>query len=168
MLYILNNIGLEKTDFHKVFKILYFAEREHLKKFGNLITDNDYVAMQNGPVPSLAYDILNSFKDKGQLVNFKADFSRFFEVNDYFVSAKVKADLDELSESEIKCLDISIKNNKSKKFDILTKESHDYAWESTPLNEKMNIFGIAHSGGASKEMLSYIKDVLENKNLTFA
>ena len=36
VLYIANRV--ERKDFHKIFKVLYFADREHLIKYGRPIT----------------------------------------------------------------------------------------------------------------------------------
>lgn len=41
-----------------ILKTLFLADRSHLNKFGRPITFDEYVAMPDGPVPSLAYDIL--------------------------------------------------------------------------------------------------------------
>ena len=34
MLFVLNQLGAEKSDANKVFKILYFAEQKHLVNYG--------------------------------------------------------------------------------------------------------------------------------------
>lgn len=44
------------SGFHRVSKILYFADRDHLAMYGRFICGDSYVAMKNGPVPSGAYD----------------------------------------------------------------------------------------------------------------
>lgn len=159
LLYILNKIGGE-SDFHKLFKILYFAEREHLSIYGNLITENGYIAMNNGPVPSLAYDILKSVRGNILLENHKDSFSPYFEITDrYKVKSKIKADLDEFSKSELTCLDNSILEYSKKSFSELTNVSHDSAWENSSF--EMDIFDIAKSGGAKNEMLRYIEILKE-------
>lgn len=47
--------GLTQYD---VAKTLFLADRSHLNKYGRPITFDNYVAMEHGPVPSLAYDAL--------------------------------------------------------------------------------------------------------------
>ena len=49
---------LKRKDFHKIFKLLYFSDREHLNVYGRTITGDTYIAMADGPVPSNVYDIL--------------------------------------------------------------------------------------------------------------
>lgn len=161
LLYILNKLG-GNADFHKVFKILYFAEREHLSIYGNLITENEYIAMNNGPVPSLAYDILKSLRGSGLLQKYKDSFSPYFELKgEYSVKSKKEADLDEFSESEIICLDNSIKLYSQKTFNQLTDESHDDAWNSANKDSEISVLEIAKSGGAKDEMIRYIKNLME-------
>jgi len=42
----------------EILKTLFIADRAHLNRYGRPITFDQYVAMQDGPVPSLAYDVL--------------------------------------------------------------------------------------------------------------
>lgn len=49
--------GVPVTQYHIV-KSLFLADRRHLNQYGRPITFDNYFAMQHGPVPSLAYDIL--------------------------------------------------------------------------------------------------------------
>lgn len=49
--------GFPLTQF-EVLKTLFLADRAHLNRYGRPITFDQYVAMQDGPVPSLAYDVL--------------------------------------------------------------------------------------------------------------
>lgn len=41
----------------KALKLVYFADRYHLRKYGRFITNDVYFAMQYGPVPSAVKDI---------------------------------------------------------------------------------------------------------------
>ena len=64
LLYVANRV--QRKDFHKIFKIIYFAdrqhlaERQHLAKWGEKITTDDYYALPHGPVPTRIYDALKS------------------------------------------------------------------------------------------------------------
>lgn len=53
--------GASVTQYHIV-KALFFADREHLNRYGRPITYDNYYAMFHGPVPSLAYDLLKTRK----------------------------------------------------------------------------------------------------------
>lgn len=162
LLYILEGLG-GKGDFHKIFKILYFAEREHLVRYGSLITEDSFVAMNNGPVPSLAYDIFKSLRGEGIIE--KDRFTRYFDLKGkYIVVRNMKADLDELSESAISCLDRSIEQHKDMNFHELTELSHDYAWEAAFRDCEMSIYDVAKAGGATPDILKYIHEALEIQN----
>lgn len=52
-----DKIDARLTQF-EVLKTLFLADRAHLNRYGRPITFDQYVAMQDGPVPSLAYDVL--------------------------------------------------------------------------------------------------------------
>lgn len=167
LLYILNKLG-KPTDFHKIFKILYFANQKHLIKFGAPIHFEKYIKMENGPVPSIAYDIFKALKDKGVLVSQKDYFSSYFKIsNNYNVEALIDADLDFFSEFEIKVLDESIEENKELSFSKLKAKSHDFAWENAHSDGEINKLQIAKAGGASEEMIRYISGHLENTYAKF-
>ena len=125
VLYIIQQMG-GKVDMHKVFKTLYFADQEHLSKYGRTITGDVYIAMNYGPVPSRTDDIFkavrgDSYFPAGEL----GDYFHF--VNRYVVTNDKQADLDYLSESDLQCLDHSISQCKDKSFGQLTSLSHGLA-----------------------------------------
>ena len=49
--------NIRVTQF-EILKTLFLADRAHLNHYGRPITFDEYVAMPDGPVPSLAYDVL--------------------------------------------------------------------------------------------------------------
>ena len=164
VLYILDKLE-GKGDFHKIFKILYFADQKHLTRYGSFFTDDQYVAMKNGPVPSMTYDILKALRGQGLHSNDQDKFRKFFNLIDtYNVEAKIKPDLDELSESAIQCLNESISENKKYNFDELTERSHDLAWDKTSRDYEMDMEYIAEAGGANPTMIEYIKTNIENQS----
>lgn len=170
LLYTIIQLG-GTCDFHKVFKILYFADQKHLAMYGSAITEDTYVAMGNGPVPSMAYDILKSLRGQGLFTSLKDQFEPYFKLlNSYTVRAKVSPDLDYLSESEMMCINSSIKENQNLTFKDLTSKSHDAAWHKgaeAVSNSEMDILDIASCGGAKKDMIEYIKENIENRCATF-
>ena len=168
ILYILNKIG-GKGDFHKIFKVMYFADQKHLARYGSLITEDQYIAMKNGPVPSMAYDILKALRGQGMHSNDREKFSQFFKLIDsYNIETTINADLDELSEAAIKCLDESIDENAAFDFDKLTDKSHDAAWDVTNRDCEIPLEEIAKAGGANDAMVKYIHNTLENQYATLA
>ena len=167
LLYILNQFD-DFVDFHKVFKILYFADQKHLATYGSSISEEKYIAMNNGPVPSTAYDILKALKGQGLAKSYQDFFSRFIEINgNHKVKSKVNADLDYFSQSEINCLNESIKENKDETFSSLTRKSHDSAWSGANNNADITMLNIAKAGGAKSEMVEYIQNYFENQHAIF-
>lgn len=159
ILFVLEKLGGE-GDFHKVFKILYFADQKHLANYGLPITGDFYIAMKDGPVPSELYDIFKSLRGDSFFSN--PEFQEFFEVRSrYFIKAIQKPDTEELAESNIECLLESVEENRHLNFTALKNKSHQKAWDNAQ-NDEMSIYDIAEEGGASPEMLKYIQLNVEN------
>jgi uncharacterized phage-associated protein len=162
ILYIVQHV--KDPGFHKVFKILYFAEQKHLARYGSLIVGDIYVAMQNGPVPSKIYDILKALRQK---LAFNVDVSyeqKFINVaGNHSIIPVGHVDLEVFSEAELECINESIGENQALTFGKLTEKSHDEAWKTAQdEDDEMSVEAIAKAGGADTNMLAYIQQVLEN------
>lgn len=158
ILYILQQLG-GKSDMHKIFKTLYFADQSHLSKYGRSITGDVYIAMQYGSVPSKTDDIFKAVRGDSYFHDDELNTYIHF-VNKYIVEGIKKADLDYLSESDIECLDEAISKCKDKSFDELTKMSHGLAWENTRRDRAMSFKDILREEGDSEEYADYIADKL--------
>jgi len=162
-LYILGK--LPSCDFHKLFKILYFADQQHLVAYGRPITGDEYIAMNNGPVPSFIYDILKIVRGGNNFIKIDRNIAADFEViEDYYVGAKRNANTDYLSVSDVEFLDKSIEENAKLNFEQLTQKSHDSAWQKASNNYEINALDIASAAGANIEMLKYIESNIANRN----
>ena len=108
-------------------KLIFFADRYHLRKYGRPVTGDEYYAMGNGPVASLVKDLAES---RGR------DYEDYKEYNDryithpyeddyYYISA---APLDEeaFSESDREALEFSWRTFGHLKRDQLIKITHAY------------------------------------------
>jgi uncharacterized phage-associated protein len=162
-LYILNKTG-NKLNKHKLFKILYFADKEHIAKYGRTFTGEPYIAMANGPVPSRLYDYIKLVEGKNRFpisVDFVEEVNAHLGIEaPYWVISRKSVNMDFLSQSAIKSLDHSIITYKNKSFVELTELSHDGAWKAANQNTEMSIIEIAKDAGANEEMISYIKETL--------
>jgi uncharacterized phage-associated protein len=159
ILYIVGKTGT--IDFHKFFKILYFAEQHHLVNYGRKIVNDSYVAMQYGPVAS---EIYNIFNEKRKNTGYRAGHEEILNsivINEFEISVSEKPDMDELSVSDINCIDRSIEENAHLTMNERTIKSHKLAWKKAKCKSNgngnlMDDLDIARDGGASEWMLNYI------------
>ena len=170
-LYILKKCSA--TDYIHLFKILYFAEKEHYAEYGKHITKDTFIAMEHGPVPSFLYNALKLVTNQEQA---NADNPLWIIANAvtpgsaelyYYFAAAEEPDMDELSKAEIASLDKSIAAHKDMSPWDLSEKSHDEAWHEAwdvAQNSAMNSYKIAKAGGASDGFVEYLKeqDVLDN------
>ena len=57
-----------RIDSHiTLFKLLFFADRYHLRMYGSTITRDKYVAMEMGPVPSMTKTLVNTPREGATL-----------------------------------------------------------------------------------------------------
>lgn len=164
-LYILKKCGA--TDYIHIFKILYFAEKEHYSKYGKHLTKDTFIAMEHGPVPSFLY---NALKLVTKQESDSADSPLWVIANAvkpgsadlyYYFFAAEEPDMDELSKAEIVSLDNAIADNKDLPFRELSEKSHDEAWREAweaSQNSTINSYKIAKAGGASDEFVAYLKE----------
>ena len=154
MLYISGKFG--KIDLMRLFKILYFAEQDHLKKWGRLIVNDKYIAMKFGPVPSILYDLFKGIRGDGFLNDKYSVFYQAFNVDEDIVSPLEDPDMDCLSVADVNSIDRSIEENKDLSFDILSEKSHDAAWHNANRNNVIDFMDIARASGASMQMIDCI------------
>lgn len=163
VLYLASKKG--SIDFHRLFKILYFADKEHLYSWGRPILGDTYIAMQMGPVPSNLYDLLKV--GRGDLDSFlgmgKSDIQKYFDVNQYYITSKCSPNLDTLSETERELLDKHFEENKDKAFNQLAEEFHDEAWQKASQNFEISYEDIISESGNAKDLLEFVKNNLETE-----
>lgn len=171
VLYILQQIpgGL---DYIHLFKIMYFAQQEHLVTYALPIIDDSFVARKHGPVASLTYKVLRGVEGKvamtdGDLSDFMGSIVVEMQHGHQVVTIApgVVCDTDELSASNMKVLDKWISKCKDVQSFELSDLSHDKAWKSakartdrTGEDTKITLYDIAKAGGANSTMLSLIRE----------
>ena len=106
-------------------KLIYFADRYHLRKYGRPVTNDEFVAMGYGPVGSKTKDIAENtpFLDKIEI-----EYSKRYIKNQgqYNIQSINEVDMDVFSDSDTEALDFAINNlGKFNQFD-LAKISHAY------------------------------------------
>ena len=154
LLYILSRTGM--VDYYHLMKILYLAERQHLAKWGEKITTDDYYALPHGPVPTRIYDSLKAVKEGNG--GFLSDVVAVEKDSPNVIPLR-SPDMDYLSKSEIEALDNAIAKNIVKSFAELEQMTHDEYYHKALANgRKMSIEDIARSGGASEQMIDFIRE----------
>lgn len=165
VLYVINKCG--EIDYFHLFKILYFADKEHYAKYGRRIIQDTFCALPKGPVPSALFDAIkiavnqaSATKDSPLLMI--ADAITSPDSAYYFIlGAKEMPDMDELSKSDITFLDASIAENKDTDIKTLSTKSHDIAWKDAwekKIAHPMNPLLMAKAAGANDAMMEYIKE----------
>lgn len=87
----------------KALKLVYFADRNHLRKYGSLITNDEYYAMDYGTVASGVKDILEFSHFLGSQEKAYAD--QFLKIADQFqIEAKNSFQSSVFSQTEIEAL----------------------------------------------------------------
>lgn len=149
LLYVANKIAnlSGHVDKYKLLKLVYFAEKKHLAKYGRLITGDDFIAMEHGPVPSYCLNV----------TKVGTQFDVFDVLSPTTLVPKKMPDLDELSESDIECLEESINENSKLNFNQLKNKSHDEAYNNTGMNQSINVNSLAKASGADQNLISYIE-----------
>lgn len=135
ILYVASRLPDGKSTFHTISKILYFADLCHLDRYGRLISDDNYVAMKHGPVPSAIYDLMkkNPFRGIDKLSE------GIFDLEGYIVRPLRQPDKEYLSKSEVECLDETLSEYGRMNFGELSKESHRDAWKEADENDAIKL-----------------------------
>jgi hypothetical protein len=139
----------EGIDYIHLFKMVYFAQQEHLKTYGMPLMAETFVARNHCLVALLTSKVLGMMEDGAS------------------------CDMDELSVSNTKVLDKWIERCKDVQSFDLSDLSHDKAWqrakeqtEKTGEDTKITFYDMAEAAGASKEMLHVIRERQINQKLT--
>ena len=154
VLYVAN--GLSRRDFHKIFKILYFADRNHIAEWGCPITGDTYIAMDAGPVPSRIYDMFKIVR--GDAYNKDTEgLGKLFAVEGWmYIVPKCEADRKKLSASDIASLQKALDTYGEMTYDEIKEKSHDVAWRATAKDYAISLEDIAREAGLDSEDISYI------------
>jgi uncharacterized phage-associated protein len=157
VLYVAARLGTP-ADVYASLKAIYFADKDHLDRFGRTMFGESYYAMEHGPVPSATYDLVKSV---GGRVPYAAAFpgaSDALFADHTKIYAKREADLDCFSRSELLSLDKGIELVRGKSFSEIKKMSHDQAWKRADHNGEMSLESIAEMIDESGALLSHLKD----------
>lgn len=156
LLFVANRVS--RKDFHKIFKIIYFADRQHLMDWGRPITGDTYIAMDAGPVPSRLYDMLKIVRGDSYMPDAEG-LGQYFQVENWmYVKPLQDADLNKLSANEQEALQNAINKYAGLSYDEIKEKSHDVAWRSTARDFSIKWDDIAREAGLNGEEMEYLKE----------
>jgi uncharacterized phage-associated protein len=147
-----------KPDIYWVLKILYFADKLHLQRYGRLICGDGYVAMKHGPVPSGTYQLLREAREYNALPEFHPAPGEIEIQNENTVIPLKEPNHDFFSDSDIECLKESIRKYGRLTFGKLRETSHDAAYKAADENDFMDLEKIVGTLPNANAVLEHIRD----------
>ncbi len=115
----------KKENKMKVIKLIWLADRYHIRKYGRPIIGDEYIAMPLGPVGSGIKDIAEAteFSPEAEL-----DYSKKFikPVGKYEVQSLSTVDMDVFSETDIEALNFAYEHFGDESSFDLSKLAHRY------------------------------------------
>lgn len=156
---------LPSPDIHRVVHTLYFAEKIHLAKYVRPVTKDFYIAMRRGPVPSNLYDLIKIVRGDGDSNYLRKNpelvalAKEKMEVCDYYnLSIRGPIESDLLSESDKECLLEASKEYGHLPAPILTRKSHDAAYEATQKNQPIPLRKIVETLPNADAVFLHLKE----------
>lgn len=161
------------VDYIKLFKLLYLAQKAHLSKYGRPIVNDDFYAMKAGPAPSIMYNICkvadgewleHELEDAAKSISVQT--KKMQKGNDVkYVTVCEAPDMDELSTSDIECIDEVCTKYGKISSSRLSTITHDSAWEKNWNEEKaegqkIGLLDIAIAADVNENMMKYIQENL--------
>ena len=172
LLYILTHSEDGKRDIYSLVKAAYYAQQNHLARYGTPLFKDCICALPFGPVPSNIYNILKMARGDSRVLDYhKADdmhlASDAIAFDNERFSAIERPDMDFLSLSDIECLNYGISKVAGMSFCQIMDDTHGQEWSrafnsGTSLKE-MDIMNISKEGNASDDALQYLKDFLDTE-----
>jgi uncharacterized phage-associated protein len=138
-----------QMSYMKLIKLLYYADRTALARFGRPITTDRYVSMDRGPVLSHVLDLATDGDVPGEELIWSAAISE--PIENYEVRLNVDPGDDELSEAEIEVLE-----------EIFKRFGHLSRWELVELTHKLPEW---KDPEGSRIAISY-RDILEAQEVS--
>jgi uncharacterized phage-associated protein len=148
-------------NMYNVLKVVYFADKEHMKMAGSTICKDRYIAMVHGPVPSGMYDLLKSSK---LTIGDPYGISDIIERNGpYNFAPRRGPDMDFLSDLDKECLDYAINKYGMMPFAELKRISHEQPdYMNANENDEESFEDFVKSVDDGGQLRAYFDDIMEN------
>jgi uncharacterized phage-associated protein len=151
----------------KLFKLLYFADREHLFRYARPVLNDRYINMDQGPVPTASYDLVKANRKRWSQSVIDM-LSRHIEVLGMHIAIREPARTDLLSRSDISVLDEVTARYGVRSADYLSALSHRHkAWLESQRNRRIDysLFFDDPAVESARELVEYnqpITDISRN------
>ncbi|MGI9461325.1 MAG: Panacea domain-containing protein [Alphaproteobacteria bacterium] len=162
-----------RIDDYHVMKIIYYADKKHLNKYGRPILGDEYIKMENGPVGSLCDDIIKGKEtkqpknkpykiaiDKAMLKKIREAFTTTPDGDRINITAKKDFYRGVFSISDLECLRWATKQYQNKTFDELKHETHqEKPWRESKMNKPIDYILFIEDDNPNKK---YLKEDLQD------
>ena len=146
-----------RSDLYEMLKIIYFADKKHLERYGRFMFGDKYTSFEHGPAPSGAYGILKYAMGDMDLNAVSAPVQGALTVEDRkTIKILRQPDLQRLSDSEVECLREAVAENAHRLWEELRDMSKDPAWFDTPQGHDIPITKIARTLPEPELLLDYL------------
>ena len=147
------------ANVYNVLKCLYYADRKHLQEYGRQIYGDTFYALEHGPVPNAAYEIVKYSNGRAKWDLHFPEALELLEVNDVYLSARGAVDTDLLSRSDMACLLDAARKYGTMPFSKLKKLSHQgKAFENADPNGEMKLDDIVDELRDAKAIASHLRE----------
>lgn len=125
--YLLSLDDNKKMNRVKLIKLLWAADRFHMRRYGRTVSESRYYAMPHGPVCSLALDIAQLNRDFALDDDDISYISEFFTADGYSTAMSKNPGDDYLSETDKEMMRKAYQVfNSAEDFDLADQVSHKY------------------------------------------
>jgi len=147
------------ANMYNVLKCLYYADRKHLQEYGRQIYGETFYALEHGPVPQAAYDIVKYAAGRAKWDLRFPEALELLDVTGECVSARGAPEMDLLSRSDMACLVDAAKKYGRMPFSKLKKLSHQgKAFENADPNGEMKLADLIEELKGADAIASHLRD----------
>jgi uncharacterized phage-associated protein len=141
--YLVSKSDNERINVLSLMKLVWAADRYHVREYATVVTAYDYRALPNGPISSIAYDIAG---ESDFLSEDQRDYSkRYVARSGHDIVGISPVESDYLSESDIEAL--------------------DFAWQKFGSIDRFRMVEITHEYPEWKKFEAYFKDGASSKKM---
>lgn len=149
-------------EFH-VSKVLYYADKDHLNRYGRPILGDTYIRMRHGPVPSLIYDVTKeAAASKPRIKKLRDILAKSVVIEGGFRHLRKhlrEPNIDLFSKTDIQCLSASLEKYGTYEFGPLSRISHkEPAWQNAQENGTMAYEDMVTKGPKQQKILQHLKE----------